>query len=564
MQTTRLLYSKAINGLMNRFLHRSVILLFFSAIVFFSASAEVFAYSGRKPIVAISGTSIHVDGKQFFVKAVSYSLSYPGKELFDEIPFSVFENDFKNIKKAGFNTIRSYEPLPDALLDLAEKNQLYVIEGIIHVDDGTDFSSEEVLEDLKKEAVSIVRRHSDRPSILFWSLWNDAPFNWGVRGGNVVNRFGMKVVNDFLRDIYRAIKTADQSRPVTASNVLNAPGYAVGLDFIDVIGLNVYIGISDWVTGQFEEDLGKKVVARLETIAEDYKKPLYVSEMGQSDFSKIMSQEKVIPTQIRLIGRRLAGFCLFQWQDDWSKGGNVFRQVEDIETHWGLVNAYRNKKSGFSSVATAVRESPYSSFVTPQNASLEEEMLPLKHLELIDGFEYADSEALLNAYGLRKRGASRFRATVEKGVSRFARSHLRLSFTPEDFGGWLYFGRSFEAEHDWSKYEKLRFSLKSEGPAVNLSIFLIAGDGKVFRGAPVLTKNADWKDFVLDLKGLFRDFQFERKGLGHLTNSSPEVSLDHIKGIGLKVNDVPYFEQIGQTTTLRIDDLALEPKIGSQ
>lgn len=79
---------------------------------------------------------------------------------------------------------------------------------------------------------------------------------------------------------------------------------------------------------------------------------------------------------------------------------------------------------------------------------------------------------------------------------------------------------------------------------LNFSIFLITEDGRAFRGAPVLTKNADWTDYVLDLKGLFRDFQFERKGLGHMANSLSEVSLDRIRGIGFKVNDVPYFEKL--------------------
>ena len=74
--------------------------------------------------------NIYVDGQLFYVKGVSYSLDYGPKHNFLDIPFSVWENDFRMIREAGINTIRTYEPLPPKILDLADEYGLKVIENI--------------------------------------------------------------------------------------------------------------------------------------------------------------------------------------------------------------------------------------------------------------------------------------------------------------------------------------------------------------------------------------------------------------------------------------------------
>ncbi len=452
-----------------------------------------------------------------FIKAVSYDPSYPGKELFDEIPPQVIEEDFAAIKRAGFNAVRSYEPFNDTLLDLAEKHSLYVIEGLVRIDDGTDFRSKEALEQVKHAAVSVVERHKKRKAILLWSLWNDAPFQWGTQGGNVARRFGADVVNRFLGELSRAVKAADPSRLVTAANVLNAPGYDVGFEALDVIGLNVYVGITDWASGSFDASLGRATVDRIVEISKKYHKPVYISELGQSDYGRAASQAEVIPTQLRLLGKRVAGFCLFQWQDQWSKAGNVMEQANDIETHWGLVDAYRKPKAGFSAVSAAVARAPVEDTV-------------------IESFDFANNQALLATYGIRNKGASHFRATVQD-------KHLAIEFVPDDFGAWLYFGRDLAT--DWAGYRELRFVMKSVGPVVNVSPFLITADGKVLRGAAFLTKSAEWEEHRVDLSTLFRDHPFERS-----------LGTRKITGVGFKINDVANFEQIGVTTTVHIDEVA--------
>ena len=223
----------------------------------------------------------------------------------------------------------------------------------------------------------------------------------------------------------------------------------------------------------------------------------------------------------------------------------------------GLVDAYRQPKRGFAAVVAAVKAAPkVAPSATPQAGQQKPSARTIAGGALAEGFEFAGNQALLGAYSVRKKGASSFRATLEAagGTS----THLLLAFVPEDFGAWLYLARTFTGERDWSKYRSLRFSMKSQGPLVNLSPFVLTANGSVLRGAATVTKNDEWQDFRLDLQALFHDFPFE-KTLGRAANPVTTVDLRRVTGLGIKINDVANFEQIGQTTNVRLDDLVLEP-----
>jgi beta-galactosidase/beta-glucuronidase len=131
------------------------------------------------------------------------------------------------MKAAGINTIRTYEPFPDALLDLAEKYDLKIIEQVVYPSAYTDYSSDIELKAMKRMATEAVKKHRNRKCILMWSIWNDAPFCYD-EPGNPVPRYGFEKVNNFMKEIYLAVKAADKSRPVTAANILKVRRYDLG------------------------------------------------------------------------------------------------------------------------------------------------------------------------------------------------------------------------------------------------------------------------------------------------------------------------------------------------
>jgi len=252
------------------------------------------------------------------------------------------------MKETGINTIRTYEPLPDSLLDLIEKYDLKVIEQVVYPSAYTDYASKEQLTSLKRIATEVVKKHKNRKCILMWSIWNDAPFLYD-EPGNPIPHYGFDAVNNFMKEIYLAIKEVDKSHPVTAANILNVEGYKLGFDFLDVVGCNAYIGGHGY-GWKGEEDALRSVKAMVE-ISNKYNKPIFITETGYSTFVKKDSQDKALESQIKSIDESIAGIVIFEWADEWWKGGEPAVHNDHIEEHWGIVTWDRKPKPGLEVVS---------------------------------------------------------------------------------------------------------------------------------------------------------------------------------------------------------------------
>lgn len=305
----------------------------------------------RNNFVSTDEKNIYLNGRKFYVKGVGYGIEYPGTaggiEAFKEIPFEIFQKDFKMMKEAGINTIRTYEPLPSRLLDLAEEYGIMVIENLCYPDDYTDFDSKVHLSVLKEKIRRYVSRDKKRKCILMWSIWNDAPWAWGSQG-NVVERFGFHKVNNFLKELYDTVKQYDISHPVTASNAINLNGENLGWDFLDIVGLNIYLGGYDWFV---REDAVNQSL-RMNEIQARYNKPVIILETGSSTYIEGQDQGDILIKQIGIASTsEIAGITIFQWADGWQKTGDEFTLDDHIEEHWGILDGYRNPKSGYTAVS---------------------------------------------------------------------------------------------------------------------------------------------------------------------------------------------------------------------
>jgi len=313
--------------------------------------------------VVVKAGRIYADGNLFFVKGVAYGISAPGlppgvEGSFSKIPISVFENDFRMMKETGINTIRTYEPLPDALLDLAEKYDINIIEQVVSPSSYTDYSSDVELKALKKIAVETVRKHGNRKCILMWLIWNDAPFCY-EEPGSPIPRYGFDTVNKFMKEIYLAVKAVDKNHPVTAANILNVEGYNLGFDFLDVIGCNAYVGGHGFGWGG--NPLASKVVTQMYDISKKYNKPVIITETGFSTFVKKAKQDDALEIQIKAVGEKLAGIIIFEWTDEWWKGGNPSVQDKHIEEYWGILTWDRKPKPGYETVSKLFNAIPTDS-----------------------------------------------------------------------------------------------------------------------------------------------------------------------------------------------------------
>ncbi|MDD5681262.1 MAG: tetratricopeptide repeat protein [Candidatus Omnitrophica bacterium] len=283
------------------------------------------------------------------IKGVTYDLKYPGISHYSQISPKVFEKDFKMMKEAGINTIRLYGVPPEFILDLADKYDIKVIVTIVFPGDWTDFNSPYQLQALKREAVRNINRDINRDCIYAWSIWNDAPWTYGSGRGDAIRAYGKEKVEKFLNGLYECVKKHDPLRPVTAATLtLNDESKRLGAGFLDILGYNIYLGVTDWRDGNYDPEVSKKMVDDMVSLSREYKKPVIIAETGYSTYWTREQQQHVISDQLEKVDRKLAGVILFQWADDWSKSGDVKKQSNDVEEHWGLLEGDRKPKGGYS------------------------------------------------------------------------------------------------------------------------------------------------------------------------------------------------------------------------
>lgn len=534
-------------------------ILAFIVLVMLQASVAFGECQSNQYVTVVDNTLL-INGKVTQIKAVSYSISYPGAKNTAEVPLSIVDKDFKDIKAAGFNAVRSYEPWSPELIDLLEANGLYLIEGVIHIDDSTNFDSEDELQEVIDRAVSVVKNHRCRKPILFWSLWNDAPFNWGLSGGNVVSRFGEATVSSFLKKLYKAVKSVDGQHPITASNVANAKHFEIGMDVVDVIGINAYLGVYDWVTQSYSNQLGEELVLRLKGLSTKYRKPIWISEVGSASVSSTNDQGDVIPQQIRLLyNSGFIGYSIFQWHDDWSKVGGLNEPPSHIEARWGLRDAYRKPKAGYDRIVKAVREPQNFTSISNEHkfeqfAATEAPLEELKDATALDSISYLDSNALRQAYSEKSMGYSHAFFSLSKTTSGFKQA-FKMRFVPEDFGSWLLTSRKVSVPLDISSYTTIAVRVGVIGNPTNVSIFIKMQDGRVYRSNPLPLSIPKTTTYLLPISSLFIDWLSSGERI--LSSSSILQPSGKIDRLGFRVNNVANYEVIGVETQINIEGVML-------
>ena len=338
---------------------------------FLFAFILTFPFYTKADSVKTANARIFVNGKPFFIKGICYSPSYPGKGggalVFKFLPDDIKEKDFRLMKEAGINTLRVYEPMFDDFYQYLEQYNMKVIVPVISPGTGTNISSKEALEEYKKEALKNVRKLKNKPGILMWALWNDAPFD-----PSLTKKYSLKQINDFFREIYKTIKKEDPDHLITGANMINAAkGGNMGYDFLDALGCNTYLGLDQkkeyWKKMHYSGGYARQMIEKLKRYKKDYNKPVFITETGFSTLTKRDKQAEVIESQLQAIGEDLNGVCLFEWIDEWWKAKDPKTQDKEVEDHWGILDGYRNPKPGYEILKTIFTVVPDESQGFPKN-----------------------------------------------------------------------------------------------------------------------------------------------------------------------------------------------------
>jgi len=333
----------------------------------------------------VKGDWIYVDGERFLVKGVGYSGWRPHQLPWQTRPDpEIIENDFRMIKEAGFNTIRTWSALNPKELELARKYGLMVMQGIF-VDPTRDFASPIYQNYVVTTVKNQVRYYLKEPNIMLFMVANEPPIER-------VHSSGVENAEKILKLMVDTVHQLDPKKIVTFSNW-------VQLSFLDhsmlpVIAFNVYMyepHIVNHALGyKWYIEWLKKTVSR--------NKPLIISEfglsvspygpgnMGRGGNTEEEQRDGVIQMWDDIINAGATGGCVFEWNDEWWKnydysGDQHKHETSDPEEWFGILEIKDDSsdpKGRPRLVYEALKKYNQAILVTPNNIDIYSGIIPVE------------------------------------------------------------------------------------------------------------------------------------------------------------------------------------------
>lgn len=297
------------------------------------------AHGSPRPRVA--GKFIFVGDEKFYVRGVTYGTFAPGEDGAQFGGAEVVEEDFRQMKAAGVNVVRTYTAPPRWLLDLAARHDLRVMAGLPWEQHIAFLDERGRAREIEERVRASVRECAGHPAILCFTVGNEIP-------APVVRWHGRERVERFLRRLYRAVREEDPAALVTYVNYPSTE--YLDLSFVDFFCFNVYL--------ESEERLAA-YLARLQNIAGD--RPLVMAEIGlDSRRNGEAAQSATLAWQISTaFAAGCAGAIVFAWTDEWWRGGF---HIEDWD--FGLVSRERRPKPALAAVSQAFAGVPFAADVS--------------------------------------------------------------------------------------------------------------------------------------------------------------------------------------------------------
>lgn len=283
----------------------------------------------------VSGKFVDAGTRRLVIQGVSYGTFAPGAEGALFPPPETVARDFRGIVELGANTVRTYTPPTDSILDEAAACGLRVIVGVPWAQHVAFLDGARMAGDIRATVREHVRRLASHPATLLFAVGNEIP-------PSVVRWYGRRRIERFLRELFDEAKAVAPDALLTYINY--PPTEYLEIPFFDLCAFNVFL--------HDESDL-TAYLARLHHIAGP--RPLLVSEVGaDSRRNGKHEQAALVAMQVRTALREgAAGAIVFSWTDDWWRGGCC---VDDWE--FGLVNAVRHPKPAYRAVQRVFRSAP--------------------------------------------------------------------------------------------------------------------------------------------------------------------------------------------------------------
>jgi hypothetical protein len=245
--------------------------------------------------------------------------------------------DFEAMAAAGINSLRTYEPPPLWLLDMAQAHGLKVMVGLAWEQHVAFLDDPERADAIVARVAAQVRACEAHPAILCYAVGNEIP-------APIVRWHGKREVERFIERLYWEAKAVDPDGLVTYVNYPSTE--YLELPFLDLTSFNVFLE---------DERTFESYLARLQNLSGD--RPLLITEVGiDSRRNGEAAQAKALEWQVRhAFGTGAAGVFVFSWTDEWHRGGH---DVTDWD--FGLVDRERRPKPALAAIRSAFAAAPFA------------------------------------------------------------------------------------------------------------------------------------------------------------------------------------------------------------
>jgi len=265
--------------------------------------------------------------EKLFLRGVSYGPFAPASHGTQFPEREMVLRDFALMRDLGVNTVRTFTPPPEWLLDMADDAGLVVLSGLPWGEHVCFLDDAAVVKQIRRQVIEGARQCAGHAASFAVLVGNEIP-------PDVVRWHRPERVAEFLGELYRDVKT---EFPDTLVSYANFPSTEyLDLEFLDFLSFNVYL--------HREPDF-RRYLSRLQNLAGD--KPLVLTEFGMDSMREGQEeQSRFLEWQVRAAAEAgVTGTVIFAWTDDWYTGGF---QVEDWA--FGLVDRKRQKKASYHSV----------------------------------------------------------------------------------------------------------------------------------------------------------------------------------------------------------------------
>jgi len=171
-----------------------------------------------------------VNGEKFFVKGVCFFENHDVEGSFTRSRLEILDHEFRKIKEAGFNTIRSQ--LRPEELELAKKHGLMVMQGANHLFFSREYIDPQVTQKEKEVTRRVLEYSKGHDNILYYIIDNEPQVQEGIY------RQGETALLSFHSVLIAEAKSVDPKAIVSMASY--PPAAFLDYSIYDCVSLNLY------------------------------------------------------------------------------------------------------------------------------------------------------------------------------------------------------------------------------------------------------------------------------------------------------------------------------------